>query len=162
MFSIPCQMAGMEQADWWTEDQMTAMRDIMVEWSKLSRSDTKAIPVFLHNPAEAFAVPEGPLREFWSNVVKIGWAKEIIQSEDAETSNDDVSVFRLVPGGELRLAHFLVAKDLFNYGACTPQVDRRPQTKPKVSPKTQEKLVIWLLPWFYFFVGVGVHAWLTS
>lgn len=114
----------MEQAEPWTERQHAAMRAILLLWHELSRGDIDIICRCVPEPsATVLTVRGAPHARFWQELVEIGWAEQLYSPIDPHGYDREPLAFRLEPGAERPLSHFLVFYDLLNMGACTPAPD---------------------------------------
>ena len=114
----------MDDAEPWTEQQLAAMRSILLNWGSLSRGDISIVTQCIRNPAAmALTVRGSPHAGLWGELTNIGWAEQLSSPIDPYDHDPEPLSFRLTPGGERPLSHFLVYYDLLNMGACTPSAD---------------------------------------
>lgn len=114
----------MEEAEPWSDHQLTAMRSILLDWGNLSLGDISIVTQCIRNPAAMCLTVRGSAHaRFWQEIVSIGWAEHLYSPIDPYDHDPEPLAFRLTQGGERPLSHFLVFYDLLNMGACTPAID---------------------------------------
>ena len=114
----------MDDAEPWTELQLTAMRSILLNWGSLSGGDISVVTECIRNPtAMALTVRGSAHAGLWQELTNIGWAEQLYSPIDPYDHDLEPLSFRLTPGGERPLSHFLVYYDLLNMGSCTPSAD---------------------------------------
>jgi hypothetical protein len=109
----------------WSDQQLAAMRSILTTWHCLSRGDILIVTQCVREPAAVALTVRGSAHaRLWQEFVRIGWADYLYSPIDPYEHDPEPLAFRLTPGGERPLSHFLVYYDLLNMGACTPAIDR--------------------------------------
>lgn len=111
----------MKEAAPWSDQQLAAMRPILLDWGCLSRGDISIVTQCIRNPTAMALTARGSAHgKLWHQLVSIGWAEQLYSPIDPYDHDLETLAFRLLPGGDRPLSHFLVYYDLLNMGACTP------------------------------------------
>lgn len=119
----------------WTSKEDAAIRNILLEWHKLSLGDISIICASVQPQAAIITVEGSAHSKFWYNLVNLRWAEKLYSTVDPWITSLEILEFRLTDVGQDRLPHFLVFYDLFQMGACTPAAVDTDYIR-KMNPKT--------------------------